>query len=675
MPISKQLSQETHREFGTTLFDFAFFSYAYRFPKDGLEISEYEHLVIKHLINVGIYNDYGAIKKWFKGEIKNVSKPLSEFTFQRCVENWAGTIPALMTQVDLQTWAELGRPEYGAYLKSKTFKAFCLTKNIPEAPLSTYWLERAHKLNPYTDLPPLPINFINRQSLQDEILKTTIHEARNRFLPVLLYGEAGVGKTVLLRWLGRHPDLIQQYQDGVVWLEGSPQTTFNDWLKMLQMKILPSSTYVLETLDLMKTHLHVQLAKQNLLFLIDNCWNLEFVDFLSTMLSRKSFAIVTTQEASELHKKIVNIKRHKIPSFETKEILSYYLLNYEEYPDEDIRNYLNTLGAYVRNNPLAIRLALRAAQNYGWQSVLEFFETIKDTDKSEDGTALLNMLKFVYENLSPELQKAFRAFGALPNLNTHATEIFAPLWDISSEQANLLLQTLQKQADFFDQLPGNDDPLMEIVFHAQVYSYAKQLLNLAQFYEERNFAKLWEIRAFQTPYYQSYVQRFQDYLKDIGSWKKWTYTFYEVKSRRWSATKRNTYLSTKGLILPGELPLLQSREYLLIKDLLKRNTEESPWLPKQWLLRTLDLLIIVGSLGYILLADVSSKQKFLVILLALGAYVVLTGFYLLYNLSQAGLQWNALGAWIGNRLYKQSKQGNQSVFTKLKAILSNLFKL
>jgi len=244
--------------------------------------------------------------------------------------------------------------------------------------------------------PPMPgLIVIGREdslAIVKSLLRTSPTAGTDLNLTVVR-GWPGVGKTTLVGVLGRDPEMLKEFPDGVLWtaLERGPQlmTKFADWGRSLGTDDLLRTPTVEEGI----IKLAALLRHRRMLLIVDDIWQAsDAVPFLRVAGQTKCAVLATTrvtEVADELSPRAERIYVLPVLTEANSIILLRYLAPdpVDQYPDE-CRELVSDLG-YL---PLALHVAgrlLKAEARLGL-NVVELIASIREGAKLLEESAPLD---------------------------------------------------------------------------------------------------------------------------------------------------------------------------------------------------------------------------------------------------------------------------------------------
>jgi WD40 repeat protein len=163
--------------------------------------------------------------------------------------------------------------------------------------------EPMHKLGPLrTRIPALPPHFLLRQEdlnrMRDMVLAdvqrptvvTSAHQTTG------MWGMGGIGKTVLAAALTRTTDTRRAFLDGVLWLTVGQEANSLQQLRRVGMAFEDEPQFYLE-LDSAQDRLPRLLADKVCLIVLDDVWQVEYVEPLVNALGPRCRLLITTRDA------------------------------------------------------------------------------------------------------------------------------------------------------------------------------------------------------------------------------------------------------------------------------------------------------------------------------------------------------------------------------------------
>ena len=339
---------------------------------------------------------------------------------------------------------------------------------------------------------PVPSVFIPRKKLLEQVLDK-ITFCLNHRLPLVIYGEPGIGKTTFMESLvnewGNSFKLQHHFPDGIMtaYLKGkSSEVTLPYWLRELVGNFNFASLGSVERQSLLQK----KLRDKHLLLLIDDVDEPKYAHLLMQADPKKSLTIITTANPDVAMQLSINKNATiKLGGFSQEQVEDYYRKVTEKeliFPDK-----LKALGEIFDGNPLALFFAFKLLheQKDDWNLVLKLLnqELSNYPDNIRNGVFLVQ--KVIYEKvLSPELQQRFRALGSLFKFRQYDLEAFTALWDCSPDIARMILNELENKGGLVIQ---TGDDTWDI--HGKVLDSAKSFLGKNA--EELRFANGWVKRG------------------------------------------------------------------------------------------------------------------------------------------------------------------------------------
>jgi len=339
---------------------------------------------------------------------------------------------------------------------------------------------------------PVPSVFIPRNRLWDQVLDKIVFCLNNQ-LPLVIYGEPGIGKTTFMEnleneWKNSFK-LKHHFPDGVIsaYLKGkSSETTLAYWLRKLAGNLNFASLGPAERQGLLRK----KLRGKRLLLLIDDVDDPNYAHLLMQANPKTSLTIITTANPDVAMLLAPNKNsRIKLGGFTRKQTEDYYQKLTGEtllFPAK-----LEELREILSGNPLALFFAFKLLieQKDNWDLVLKLLnqELCDYPDTIQNGVFLVQ--KIIYEKvLSPELQQHFRALGALYKFWRYNLEAFTALWNCSPDIARMILNELENRGGLVIQ---TGDDIWDI--HGNVIGAAGFFLQKNT--EELRFANGWTKRG------------------------------------------------------------------------------------------------------------------------------------------------------------------------------------
>lgn len=235
--------------------------------------------------------------------------------------------------------------------------------------------------------PPLPsLIVIGREDSLSEVrgLLQPAGGARPGLSLTVVRGWPGVGKTTLVGVLGRDPEVLKTFPDGVLWtsLERQPElmTKLAEWGRSLGTDELRRTP----TLDEAVVKLHALIRHRRMLLIVDDIWSPEHaVPFMKAATGSPCAMLATTRKTSVAQELATDRKRiHYLPILteENSLILLHYLVpEIVEAHRDECRQLVTDLGCL----PLALHVAgrlLRQEADIGL-NVVDLIEGIRSGAK------------------------------------------------------------------------------------------------------------------------------------------------------------------------------------------------------------------------------------------------------------------------------------------------------
>ena len=122
----------------------------------------------------------------------------------------------------------------------------------------------------WANVPRLPVRFVGRDALVDELVRLL----RGGAPSVAVHGLPGVGKSALAVVLAHHPDLLAHFSDGVLWAGLGPtpdvMSALAAWGDALGVDVTDKPTP-----ELRSQAVGNAIGQQRLLLVIDDAWQIE----------------------------------------------------------------------------------------------------------------------------------------------------------------------------------------------------------------------------------------------------------------------------------------------------------------------------------------------------------------------------------------------------------------
>ena len=138
--------------------------------------------------------------------------------------------------------------------------------------------------------------------------------------------------------------------------------------------------------------------------------------------------------------------------------------------DEDLAA-LQTVAELVRWNAMAVRLSLRAADHFGWDSTIKQLTAGPPVERDvRIEKNLYTPIYLAYETLTPVLQKALAMMGAMPHFRAYELNALSSLWQVQSGRALTWGEEIAGDSGLLEANGGSTWTM-----HEQVFLYAKSL--------------------------------------------------------------------------------------------------------------------------------------------------------------------------------------------------------
>ena len=487
----------------TVLRDAGFYSTKMRLPDEDDDPTDVFLEAVAEIQRITGYVDIDVIKRWVKtGDVDRPDgKGLSSNNLKKLLTAWAGVCPMFQTREDVRYFLERGRQKYKDWLWSPEFREWCQENKLPPGRLSPYWEQfelplsnRAGRMN----LPPLPVPFLPRQGLVEQLLKKEIALGIRERRLALIYGPPGAGKTVLLNCLARKLKDRKDFEQ-LAWVPGDRNSSADDWLENIGLSLSHRSEWFIDAPRARKVVLLRRLisGKKVCLFL-DDCWAPELVFLLEQILEPGDLAVLTARTESNVHLEMdQRVCKEVFPIRET-DALRYYFQNTGTLLDEETREQWLALGQAVEFNMLALRLLIALHREMGvpLEHLLREVETLPPVNGH------INLaVRLAVVHLPDDALRCLGYLSELPVLRSYDEMVWDALWGEQRESAEPLFRT------GLIEMAGND----AWQIHAEVRRLAERYADELSPAEREN-AREWLTRMIFAP---AFEEIYQKYMQDL----------------------------------------------------------------------------------------------------------------------------------------------------------------
>ena len=384
--------------------------------------------------------------------------------------------------------------------------------------------------------PNQPLRFVGREKFLKEICWWVLNKNA-----VLVYGEAGVGKTYLANKIAH--TLKDKFNDGILWYQPDPRG-MSDILTDIARMFGENTSRIKDN----KTKCSIVknlLSQKNILLILDNIKSFEEIKFLLPDKKMKHSLLMTTKY---LYSPPSEIKCIKLRHFTEKELLElakkilglpFTLTNIKK---------LQQLGKLIGYSPLATTILMRRIE--GAPRLLErylyHFEkeigNVYKTSYDYDNKTLSTSLNLSFSALPKEIKKTFSSLAVFPGAD-FSEQAVAYVNDISSREVRSRLNYLKKFSliEYFQDGRWFLNPLIKIFVKDKLKNkdlYRRLALYFAKFLSqlgrgnydrydniERDINNILESfnKCYQRGYYEQIIELWE-YLGvfwwEIGCWRE-----------------------------------------------------------------------------------------------------------------------------------------------------------
>jgi hypothetical protein len=209
-------------------------------------------------------------------------------------------------------------------------------------------------------LPPFPrLLFVGRESdlieVKDRILNRITNKNNQNIL--VIRGWPGVGKTSLINFLARSSDLSAQFSDGVFWTSLGKSPVITDTIKRWSDALGLNHIGKLPTLNEMIENLRQFVYEKNILYIIDDLWDINHFSYFNRIAGLKSKILITTR-LNRIADEIAYSKNsiYNLEVLNEKDSLRLFKIITSDITIDD-ENFCKELIHELENLPLSIHVA------------------------------------------------------------------------------------------------------------------------------------------------------------------------------------------------------------------------------------------------------------------------------------------------------------------------------
>ena len=326
----------------------------------------------------------------------------------------------------------------------------------PNQPLTSSVSKTSAIATRLSTVPSLPKHFVERLEQQRRVKEDLLRKGTktDALVVSVVCGLGGIGKSVLAVKVAEDPDIQNHFPDGTLWvtLGQNPDILprLSEWIQALG-----DHDYKLTSIESASNHLRTLLYSKRVLLVIDDVWSLEHLECFRVS-GEGSRVLVTTRKT-----RVPSANHHELDVMSPEQSLELLTQKLSEPVRETNRPHALSYAKKVGYLPLSLELgASQVEEGMSWQELSKQFsaetvrlETLDALDPTEISSEerrrecrLLACFNLSLRQLSVEQLHQFAWLGILPEDVDITQVVVQTLWQVTSHQAEAVLQTFKSKA-------------------------------------------------------------------------------------------------------------------------------------------------------------------------------------------------------------------------------------
>jgi hypothetical protein len=280
--------------------------------------------------------------------------------------------------------------------------------------------------------------YISRPELQARLLEMA-QKCQAAQQPLVLLGDAGVGKATLMAWFAGQPEFASRFGDRRIWVDGKVGASLRQWLELLQIYLFPINERMnVDDPTILLAHLKAKTASGSWLFLLENCDCVEFLDTVPALLNTDSLAVASTPSESPARLELPQSCCLEVPRFQTLETLNLFREAFSPIPSEQEMKLLNEFEQILEGNPFALQVIFAL-----WHTSQKPELLLRELKSAKSAHPAQKAIQ-TWSVLAGEQQKSrLGQIGWLPELRVYGLIAFQAVWDETNERAREDIKRLE----------------------------------------------------------------------------------------------------------------------------------------------------------------------------------------------------------------------------------------
>jgi len=388
---------------------------ALRILCEQMKPADYYGILVDYLLEIFNLADARTVNGWLSGDLDTLKRRFTLDHFRTFV------IFAATHKNGLQSWDEvvaftaLFGDEYLLDLQRGW------TRSLPfEVPLTPVLPQKSDQRY------PREVRYIENPFLTQVIEKLQIEKP----VCVIIWGQPGTGKTLLIEQLQRHPEVERLFGKHLLtaYLAGQKARPYlQSWLYQLDQALYASTHRTFDDAKLQK-HIGQKLGDKRFLLLLDDVSDAKHAaDLIGENMPPNTVVIITTNNR-DVARELKRLYRGEImdisPFGENEACQLYESLIGHPVADEDYQA-LSELLVILQGNPLGLHAAFHQLQELSFSEYLQLIKSKDPAVPAEFASAVYLPLQVAYERMDTAMQRRFLAIAALPYLSHYDLQTLA----------------------------------------------------------------------------------------------------------------------------------------------------------------------------------------------------------------------------------------------------------
>lgn len=434
-----------------------------------------------------------------------------------------------------------------------------------------WFAELSPKLTTQKNENPVSGKFIFRKTIILNIIrKIKSHETDK----LILLGQPGIGKTILLKQIKTSQSLIEHFSNQIFYgnlAENEPGFILEQWFYQCYGHRAPIGSQEKDTLLAVVNYF----SNRKVLIIIDGVSDtsqakkliLHNPEIGSCLLATRYLNIAN--DLSEVNDQII-----KLAGFNETEIIEYLKVVWDKkYSDDDSSlSTIKQVAKFLHGNPLGFKYATQRALNSSWLNLLSLLKEDPGNHISSDMLQDIYLPMLLWFNALPaDYQNYFASFCELPELIEYDLNTFMALWGLSEQNTINILYRFEQDFSTITSFGVDNKCVWKI--HQQAYYFSKHMSSEKFTLPEKTFYTNWIQRYTSSP---KFVRDFSDFFASVPAKGYLNKAKFElsnpfpennktnsknkIKQKEWFAIQQNSnYLSTSEYGFAYKISLIENK--------------------------------------------------------------------------------------------------------------------